>query len=127
MIVAQELERYGVTVNCIAPNARTRMTESAFEMPADASGFDPLAPEVNSPLVVALSADGALRITGQVFHIFGGAVSLPQPWTPRELSLRDDGWDSEALLAELLDRFPDGAAPEGLAAAMERAGDVQKA
>ena len=34
IIVAQELARYGVTVNCIAPNARTRMTEHTFgELP----------------------------------------------------------------------------------------------
>src|SRR5207245_4451166 len=30
VIAAQELGRYGVTVNCLAPNARTRMTEPAF-------------------------------------------------------------------------------------------------
>src|SRR5437868_12052341 len=67
VIVAQELGRYGVTVNCIAPNARTRMTESAFgELPSAADGFDPLAPANNSPIVVALCADEAQAITGQV-------------------------------------------------------------
>src|SRR5207247_6038954 len=34
LIVAQELQRYGVTVNCLAPNARTRMTEETFDMDA---------------------------------------------------------------------------------------------
>src|SRR2546421_4635016 len=54
LIAAQELGRYGVTVNCIAPNARTRMTESAFgELPTVADGFDPLDPANNSPIVVA--------------------------------------------------------------------------
>jgi hypothetical protein len=127
VIVAQELERYGVAVNGIAPNARTRMDGVGVR---DASGRIRLrSPRSGGQLTARRRTQRgrALRITGQVFHIFGGAVSLPQPWTPRELSLRDDGWDSEALLAELLDRFPDGAAPEGLAAAMERAGDVQKA
>src|SRR5437016_11083406 len=43
LIAAQELGRYGVTVNCIAPNARTRMTEAAFgELPPEAEGFDPI-------------------------------------------------------------------------------------
>src|SRR5712691_4855206 len=41
LIAAQELQRYGVTVNCLAPNARTRMTESAFGELPRVEGFDP--------------------------------------------------------------------------------------
>src|SRR5207253_7151289 len=49
VIAAQELGRYGVTVNCLAPNARTRMTESAFgELPPPADGYDPLDPKHNA-------------------------------------------------------------------------------
>src|SRR3954449_7602436 len=44
VIAAQELHRYGVTVNCLAPNARTRMTESAFGELPPPDGFDPLDP-----------------------------------------------------------------------------------
>ena len=54
LIAAQELQRYGVTVNCLAPNARTRMTEETFDMGAPPEGFDPLDPSNMSPLVVAL-------------------------------------------------------------------------
>ena len=32
------------------------------------------------------------------------------------------GWESDALLAELLARFPDGAAPPGMIAGMQSAG-----
>src|SRR5438874_13123553 len=53
LIAAQELGRFGVTVNCIAPNARTRMTEAAFGKLPETEGFDPIAPENNSPIVVA--------------------------------------------------------------------------
>ena len=122
IVSAQELGRYGVTVNCIAPNARTRMTESAFELPSSDGGFDALDPSNNSPVVVALCADEAQAITGQVFHVFGGTVNMLQPWSPGELFASDDGWDAEALLSELLARLPDGAHPEPLIALMEKVG-----
>src|SRR5437868_4429031 len=65
LIAAQELRRYGVTVNALAPNARTRMTEAAFgEIPPPDDGFDPADPGNNSPIVAALCADDAQDITG---------------------------------------------------------------
>jgi NAD(P)-dependent dehydrogenase (short-subunit alcohol dehydrogenase family) len=122
IVAAQELERYGVTVNCIAPNARTRMTESVFELPEAVDGFDSLDPANNSPVVVALCADEAQDITGQVFHIFGSAVNMLQPWAPGELFASDDGWNPEELLSELLTRLPEGARPEPLVEAIEKVG-----
>jgi NAD(P)-dependent dehydrogenase (short-subunit alcohol dehydrogenase family) len=122
IIAAQELARYGITVNCLAPNARTRMTEETFEMGGRPDGFDPLDPANISPVVVALCADDAQDITGQVFHIWGGAVNALQGWTSGELFQRDDGWDADALLSAMLDRFPDGASPEGMVAGMQKAG-----
>jgi NAD(P)-dependent dehydrogenase (short-subunit alcohol dehydrogenase family) len=122
VIVAQELQRYGVTVNCLAPNARTRMTEETFDMGAPAEGFDPLDPSNMSPLVVALCADEAQNITGQVFHVWGGAINALHGWSAGELFASDDKWNADALLGELLDRFPDGAAPAGMIAGMQAAG-----
>jgi NAD(P)-dependent dehydrogenase (short-subunit alcohol dehydrogenase family) len=122
VIAAQELGRYGVTVNCLAPNARTRMTEETFDMGAPDAGFDPLDPSNISPLVVALCADEAQGITGQVFHIWGGAVNALQGWTAGELFAADERWDADALLAQLLGRFPGGAAPPGMIAGMQAAG-----
>src|SRR3989440_7622168 len=122
IIAAQELARYGVTVNCLAPNARTRMTEETFEMGERPAGFDPLDPANISPVVVALCADDAQEITGQVFHVWGGAVNALQGWTGGELFQRDDGWDADGLLAAMLERFPDGAAPAGMVAGMQSAG-----
>jgi NAD(P)-dependent dehydrogenase (short-subunit alcohol dehydrogenase family) len=122
IIAAQELGRYGVTVNCLAPNARTRMTEETFEMGSAPEGFDPLDPANIAPVLVALCADEAQDITGQVFHIWGGAVNALQGWTSGELFQSDDGWDADALLGAMLERFPDGAAPEGMVAGMQKAG-----
>jgi len=122
IIVAQELHRYGVTVNCLAPNARTRMTEETFQMDAPPEGFDPLDPGNVSAVVVALCADEAQAITGQVFHVWGGAVNALRGWSADELFTADAGWEPDALLAELLARFPDGAAPPGMLAGMQSAG-----
>ena len=123
MIAAQELVRYGVTVNCIAPNARTRMTEVTFgEIPVPDEGFDPMDPANMTPVVVALCADEAQPITGQCFFVYGGAINVLRPWDAGELFAKDERWDADELLEQLLERFPDGAAPAGLAPMMERAG-----
>ena len=123
LIAAQELQRYGVTVNAIAPNARTRMTEAAFgEIPPPEDGFDPADPANNSPIVVALCADEAQDITGQVFFVYGGVVNMLSGWAAGELFASDERWDPDALLQELRDRLPDGAAPPGMLASMHQAG-----
>jgi len=123
VIVAQELHRYGVTVNCLAPNARTRMTEETFDMKEpDPNAFDPLDPANMSPVIVALCADEAQGITGQVFHVWGGAVNALRGWSAGELFERQERWDADELLGELLERFPDGAAPPGMMAGMQAAG-----
>jgi NAD(P)-dependent dehydrogenase (short-subunit alcohol dehydrogenase family) len=123
LIAAQELGRYGVTVNCVAPNARTRMTEQAFgEMPPPDGGFDPMDPGNMSPVVVALCADEAQDITGQVLFVYGGSVNVLQGWSPGELVSRDARWDADELLAELHERFPNGAQPPGMIEAMASAG-----
>ena len=123
VIAAQELARYGVTVNCLAPNARTRMTEATFgEIPAPEDGFDAMDPANIAPVVVALCADEAQAITGQCFFVYGGAVSALRPWDAGELFARGSRWDADELLAALRERFPEGAAPEGMVAMMAKAG-----
>lgn len=123
LIAAQELQRYGVTVNCIAPNARTRMTEETFgDLPAPDDGFDPLDPANMAPVVVALAADEAQDITGQCFFVWGGAVNVLRPWDAGELFAGDTRWDADELLAQLRERLPDGAAPAGMVTMMAKAG-----
>jgi NAD(P)-dependent dehydrogenase (short-subunit alcohol dehydrogenase family) len=122
-IAAQELGRYGVTVNCLAPNARTRMTEQAFgEIAPPEEGFDPMDPANMAPVVVALCADDAQGITGQCFFVYGGAVNVLHGWSPGELFVRDARWDADELLAELQERFPSGVSPAGMVAGMMSAG-----
>jgi hypothetical protein len=75
-----------------------------------------------APVVVALCADGAQSITGQCFFVYGGAVNVLRAWDAGELFARDEMWDADDLLAELRERFADGAAPDGMVAMMAKAG-----
>jgi NAD(P)-dependent dehydrogenase (short-subunit alcohol dehydrogenase family) len=82
LVAASELARYGVTVNAIAPAARTRMTEVAMPdmMKVPESGFDAMAPENVSPLVVWLGSPDSREVTGRVFEVEGGLVSVADGW-----------------------------------------------
>src|SRR5204863_7909465 len=91
-------------------------------MDAPSAGFGPLDPANVSAVLVALCTDEAQAITGQVFHVWGGAVNALRGWSADELFNAPDGWEPDALLAELVARFPDGAAPPGMVAGMQSAG-----
>jgi NAD(P)-dependent dehydrogenase (short-subunit alcohol dehydrogenase family) len=83
-IVAQEMARYGVTCNAIAPAARTRMTEGAYgEIPTgDAdSSFDFWHPDNVAPMVVFLCSTESKHISGKVFGVQGDTVEIYRPWT----------------------------------------------
>ena len=81
VIAARELGRYGVTVNAIAPAALTRMTEGLARWQADGpQDFDPRAADNIAPLVVWLGSDQARAITGRVFNVRGGVISVAEGW-----------------------------------------------
>jgi len=122
VIAALELGRYGVTVNCLAPNARTRLTEQTFgDIPVPEGGFDPMDPANISPLVVALAADGAQGITGQCFFIYGGVVNVLKSWDSGTVLTKDSRWEADELLAKLNESFPSGVVPEGMMPMMVKA------
>lgn len=107
VIVGQELQRYGVTVNAVSPSARTRMTEETFgPMAAPDEGFDTLAPENIAPLVAYLASDDAARITGQVFGVRGGNISLLQGWTPVKVIERSARWEPSELAQAIEELIP---------------------
>jgi NAD(P)-dependent dehydrogenase (short-subunit alcohol dehydrogenase family) len=82
LVQAAELARYGVTANAIAPSARTRMTEGAFAemMKKPDAGFDAMDPANVSPLLVWLASAEARDVTGQVFEVAGGKISIADGW-----------------------------------------------
>jgi NAD(P)-dependent dehydrogenase (short-subunit alcohol dehydrogenase family) len=82
LVQASEMARYGVTVNALAPAARTSMTESAMPdvVKAPESGFDAWAAENVAPLVVWLGSEQSAGVTGQVFESQGGRLSVCDGW-----------------------------------------------
>ena len=78
---ASEWGRYGVLVNAIAPDARTRMTEGIFYSSDDVQegAFDEKAPENVSPLVVWL-ASSECDVTGRTFEATGGQLNVCDGW-----------------------------------------------
>jgi NAD(P)-dependent dehydrogenase (short-subunit alcohol dehydrogenase family) len=82
LVAAAEMGRYGVTANAIAPAARTRMTQEVFgdRMQAPDSGFDINDPANISPLVVWLGSAESADVTGRVFEVEGGLISVADGW-----------------------------------------------
>ncbi len=76
---AAEWGRYGVMVNAIAPDARTRMTAGIMYTEDVPEGWDEKDPANASPLVVWLGSD-ACDVTGRVFEIAGGALNVCDGW-----------------------------------------------
>ena len=105
-IAATELARYGVRVNAITPNARTRMTVETpgladiVAAPTDAAAFDAWDPANIAPLVAYLATEGC-PATGKVYFILGGQIRLFQPWTLTDTLEKDDRWTVEELQAEM--------------------------
>jgi NAD(P)-dependent dehydrogenase (short-subunit alcohol dehydrogenase family) len=92
---AAELARYGIRANAIAPSARTRMTETVFaDMMAEVgAGFDAMAPENVAPLVVWLGSNESADVTGRVFEVEGGKISVADGWQHGTPIDRGQRWD----------------------------------
>lgn len=99
LVQAAELGRYGVTANAIAPVARTRMTEAVFAdmMARPDDGFDAMAPENVSPLLVWLGSAEAAGVTGRVFEVAGGRIALSDGWRPGATVDKGARWEPGEL------------------------------
>ena len=86
VILADELARLGITVNAIAPSALTQMTEGLDDYVKkmaeikERTGFDAGSPANIAPIVVWLASPEAQDITGRVFNVKAGRISVAETW-----------------------------------------------
>lgn len=114
LTAAAEFARYGVTVNAIAPSARTRMTETVFAdmMAKPDEGFDAMAPENISPIVVWLGSPESAGVTGRMFEVEGGRIALAEGWRHGVPVDRGNRWDPAELGPVVAELIAKGAEPE---------------
>jgi NAD(P)-dependent dehydrogenase (short-subunit alcohol dehydrogenase family) len=95
---AQELGRYGITCNCVLPNARTEMTENLDELLtdyryADTEGFRALGdPEEAAPLVVLLVSDRGRHLNGLFLSLAGDKLSIWDRAREVRCAFKAGGW-----------------------------------
>jgi len=122
IIFGQEMKKYGVTANAIAPVARTRLTVDATPSTAALMGqeakpgeFDMFAAANIAPLVVWLASDDAASCNGQVFRVGGRSVWPMKGWhsATRVKNAEAAPWDPAKLGVRLKEELAKGiTAPE---------------
>ena len=110
--VAKETAKYGVTVNAIAPRARTRLTTTTFEgstreneFAARGGDFDDMDPENIAPFVTFLASDDASDVTGQTFVVWGGAVAHVRLPHVSDILIKHGRWTAEELAEHKAELF----------------------
>lgn len=124
--IALEMGKYGVTANCFAPIAATRMTLTdevkasmqrrveqglITQQQAEQQLKSMPKPEQVAPLVVFLASDGAVNFSGRVFLVEGGKVGLYSEPTPEKVAVKteEEGvWTVEALEQFFAETVPAG-------------------
>ena len=76
-----ELVKYGVTVNCLAPAAFTRMTA---DLPGivgtDEGAEEAMSPRWISVITAWLCSEAAQNVTGRVFDVVGERLGIAEQW-----------------------------------------------
>ncbi|MEY2589312.1 MAG: hypothetical protein QOJ67_1296, partial [Acidimicrobiaceae bacterium] len=79
-IAALELQRYGVTVNAIAPGALTRLTEDLGMGQASEEAKAAMSPRWIAPLCTWLASPQSAGVTGRVFEASGQLLAVAEGW-----------------------------------------------
>lgn len=126
LVIAKELERYGVKANAIAPIARTRLTTdatpsmAAFMSQEPAEGeFDKLGPQNIAPVAAYLASEEC-ALNGEVLRVAGDLIWLMRGWhSTNKISSNKQIWSLDGLATKVETELLDGAPPkEEITAAM---------
>lgn len=111
---AAELARYGITVNALAPAARTAMTEGAMPdmVKKPDSGFDAWDPLNVASIVVWLGSTLSASVTGRCFEAKGGELSLAEGWHTGKIVDKGARWQPAELGAVVERLIADGLPPQ---------------
>lgn len=114
LIQAAEMGRYNITSNAIAPSARTRMTEEVFAdmMKKPDSGFDVMDPANVASLVVWLGSAESKDVTGRVFEVAGGEISVADGWRAGPKIDKGARWEPDELGAAMQDLLAKAVPPQ---------------
>ena len=99
LVQAAELARYGITVNSLAPAARTSMTEGAMPelVKKPASGFDVWDPMNVASIVVWLGSPLSAHVSGRCFEAKGGELSVADGWFTGQINDKQARWQPSEL------------------------------
>jgi len=104
--IALDMERFKVRSNCIAPFAYTRMTATIPEdtevNKARVAVLKTMTADKIAPLTIALLADDAADVTGQVFAVRTNEIVLFSQHRPMRTTQTSDGWTAESCLKTAL-------------------------
>lgn len=107
--IAIDMAPFGVTSNCLAPFAWSRMTASiGADTPADEARlarFRSMSPAKVAPLTVALMSEAAREITGQIFSVRKNEIFLMSQSRPVRSMHRDGGWTAATVASDLFPAF----------------------
>lgn len=120
--IAIDMQKFGVRSNAVAPFAWTRMVSSipneTAEQKKRVAGLMKLVPEKVAPFVVALCADEARDVSGQVFGVRNNEIYLFSQPRPIRTAHRSEGWTPESVLGTALPMMQNDFYP------LHRSGDV---
>ena len=104
--IAMDMAKFGVRSNAVAPFAWTRMIDSipseTPEQKKRVEGLKKLVPEKVAPFIVALCADEARDVTGQIFGVRNNEIYLFSQPRPIRSAHRSEGWTPESVLETAL-------------------------
>ena len=120
--IAIDMQKFGVRSNAVAPFAWTRMVSSipdeTPEQKKRVEGLKKLVPEKVAPFVVALCADEARAVSGQVFGVRNNEIYLFSQPRPIKTAHRGEGWTPESVLETAIPMMQSDFYP------LDRSGDV---